>query len=177
MRYVGLDVHKMNTTACVISAGGKLVKRMETESNANGLAAVCDFMKNDAYCVMMESSTYAYQVYRFFDDKGIEAHVVHTKGLKMITGTDKKTDKKDAEAIGKILRLWKKKEIDLSMSYIPSRDECELKDICRYREEITAKIGDESRRIHSHMDRNLQFLPEGVRNIETKKSRACDMAE
>ena len=162
----------MNTTACVISAGGKLVKRMETESNANGLVAVCDFMKNDAYCVMMESSTYAYQVYRFFDDKGIEAHVVHAKGLKMITDTDKKTDKKDAETIGKILRLWKKKEIDLSMSYIPSRDECELKDICRYREEITVKIGDESRRIHSHMDRNLQFLPEGVSNIETKKSRA-----
>jgi len=140
MRYIGLDVHKMNTTACIFSAGGKVIKSIDVPSDAEGLTAIREYMGNHEYCVMMESSTYAYPVYRFFDDAGIETHVVHSMSLKVITQSDKKTDKNDAETIGKFLRLWKRKEIELSVSYIPTREECELKDTCRYSEEISLKI-------------------------------------
>lgn len=156
MRYIGLDVHKNNTTACVIAANGKPVCSMDVRSNEKGLQSILDYMEGQEFCVMMESSTYAYKVFRFFSENGAESHVVHAASLKTVTDTDKKTDKKDAEQIGRFLRLWKKGEIELSMSYLPSVEECRLKDLCRLKEENSRKLGNESRRIKSHMNRNLQ---------------------
>jgi len=171
MIYIGLDVHKENTTACFISPGGKVLKNFEVPSSADGLAAIREHAKNREYCVMMESSTYSYPVYRYFDDLGVETCVVHAASLKVVTQSDKKTDKKDAELIGRYLRLWKKKEIELSMSFIPTREQCALKDICRYREEISKKTGDETRRIRAHLKRNCQELPEEFDNLATKKTK------
>lgn len=156
MRYIGLDVHKDNTTACVIAANGKSVITMDVGSDDVGLQKIIDYMGDQKYCVMMESSTYAYRVFRFFSKHDVESHVVHARSLKMITDTDKKTDRKDAEQIGRFLRLWKKGEVELSMSYLPTVEQCRLKDLCRLKEENSRKIGDESRRIKSHMERNLQ---------------------
>jgi transposase len=127
-------------------------------------------MKGKEYCVMMESSTYAYKVYRYFESLGIEAYVVHAQSLKMITDSDKKTDKKDAELVGKMLRLWKNGEIGLSMSFMPTPEQCELKDLCRYREEITRQLGDEVRKIKSHMERNCQPLPMEYSNLSANKA-------
>jgi len=171
MRYIGLDVHKTNTTACVIAAGGKVVKTLDVRSEPNGLQVIHDYMGTAEYVVMMESSTYSYKVYRFFESLGVDAHVVHARSLKIITESNKKTDKKDAESIGKILRLWKKGEMDLSISYIPTPKQMELKDICRYREEISRKLGDEIRKIRAHMSRNCQELPTEYSNLSTKKAQ------
>ena len=171
MRYIGLDVHKTNTTACVIAAGGKVVKTLDVRSEPNGLQVIHDYMGTAEYVVMMESSTYSYKVYRFFESLGVDAYVVHARSLKIITESNKKTDKKDAESIGKILRLWKKGEMDLSISYIPTPKQMELKDICRYREEISRKLGDEIRKIRAHMSRNCQELPTEYSNLSTKKAQ------
>lgn len=171
MRYIGLDVHKDNTTACVISAGGKVVKTLEVRSAESGLQVIHDHMGTDEYVVMMESSTYSYRAYRFFESLNVEAHVVHARSLKVITESNKKTDKKDAESIGKILRLWKKGEMDLSISYIPTPEQMELKDICRYCEELSRKKGDEVKRIRSHMSRNCRDLPMEFNDLSARKSR------
>jgi len=120
---------------------------------------------------MMESGTYAYQPFRFFSDKGVETHVVHAQALKVITQSDKKTDKKDAYTIARMLRLWKRGEIDLQMAFMPTREQCELKDVCRYREEISRKIGDETRRIKSHMSRNCEYLPESFNDFQSQRAR------
>jgi transposase len=170
MRYIGLDVHKENTTACFISAGGKVLMNFEVPSNADGLATILELMENTEHCVMMESSTYSYHVYRYFDDLGIETYAVHAASLKVVTQSSKKTDKKDAELIGRYLRLWKREEIEISMSFIPTREQCALKDVCRYREEISKKTGDESRRIKAHLKRNCMDLPEEFENLHTKKT-------
>ncbi|MCL1905048.1 MAG: IS110 family transposase [Methanomassiliicoccaceae archaeon] len=170
MRYIGLDVHKNNIAACVIANNGKPVKSIEIE-NRSGMSEITEYMKDQNYCVMMESSTYVYDVYRYFESIGIEAHVAHAKGLKMITSSDKKTDKNDAETIGRYLRLWKKGELKLSMAYIPTKEEAELKDICRLKEEVSRKIGDESRRIKSHMFRNMESFPDDNDNLAVKYVR------
>ncbi len=143
----------------------------EVTTNSEGLREIHERMNGSEYVVMMESSTYSYIVYRFFIKLGIETHVVHARSLKMITDTDKKTDRKDAEAIGRCLRLWKNGEIELAMSYFPTEKEAELKDLCRYKEEMSNKLGDEVRRIRSHMHRNCQELPPEFQNISTKRSR------
>ena len=156
MRYIGLDVHKNNTTACIIANNGKPVTIMDVRSDEAGLQKIFDHMDGQEFCVMMESSTYSYKIYRFFSKHDVEAHVVHARSLKIITESDKKTDSKDAESIGRYLRLWKRGDIDLSMSYIPTEEECALKDLCRLKEENSRKLADESRRIKSHMSRNLE---------------------
>ena len=171
MRYIGLDVHKDNTVACAISAGGKAVMSMEVATDAAGLSELHERMNGTEYVVMMESGTYSYVVYRFFTKLGVETHVVHARDLKMITDSDKKTDRKDAEWIGRCLRLWKNGEIELSMSYFLSEEEAELKDLCRYKEELSGKLGDEVRRIRSHLHRNCQELPPQFRDLSTRKSR------
>jgi transposase len=170
MRYIGLDVHKNNIAACIIANNGKPVKTIEIP-NRSGMPEISGYMKDKNYCVMMESSTYVYDVYRYFESIGIEAHVAHAKGLKMITSSEKKTDKNDAETIGRYLRLWKRGELELSMAYIPSKEEAELKDVCRLKEEISKKIGDETRRIKSHMFRNMESFPDGNDNLAVKKVR------
>ena len=173
MRYIGLDVHKDNITACVLTSTGKpkFEKDFRRESESWDLSELLDYKDKDGLCVMMESGTYAYQPFRFFSDRGMETYVVHAQSLKVITQSDKKTDKKDAQTIARMLRLWKKGDIDLQMAFMPTREQCELKDVCRYREEISKKIGDETRRIKSHMSRNCEFLPDSFDNFQTRKAR------
>jgi len=172
MRYIGLDVHKDNITACVLTRDGKAKFEKDFTKNGNfwELDELLEFGDKDGFCVMMESGTYAYQPYRFFSDRNVETHVVHAHSLKIITQSDKKTDKKVAFAIARMLRLWKKGDIDLKMSFMPSKEQCELKDLCRYREELSKKIGDETRRIKSQMTRNGQPIP-GSGNFQVMKVR------
>ena len=173
MRYIGLDVHKDNITACVLTSTGKpkFEKNFIKESESWDLSELMEYGDKDGFCVMMESGTYAYQPFRYFSDQGVETHVVHAQALKVITQSDKKTDKKDAQTIARMLRLWKKGDIDLQMAFMPTREQCELKDICRYREEISRKISDETRRIKSHMSRNCEYLPDDFDNFQTQRAR------
>ena len=173
MRYIGLDVHKDNITACVLSSDGKPVLEKDYIRDDAGwdLSELLERKDREGICVMMESGTYAYRPYRYFSDRGIETHVVHARALKMITQSDRKTDKKDAFTIARMLRLWKLGEIELQMAFMPSREQCELKDVCRYREDLSSEIGNEIRRIRSHLARNCVDLPEGCSNLRTIKCR------
>ena len=98
-------------------------------------------------------------------------HAAHAKYLKMITQSDKKTDSYDASALARYLRSWDRGEAPLSLSYIPTREEMRLKDLCRLREDVTGQIGDETRKIKAHMVRNEQTLPFTHRDLKTIKSR------
>ena len=69
-----------------------------------------------------------------------------------------------------MLRLWKGGGIDPKMSFMPSKEQCEPKDLCRYREELSKKIGDETRHIRSQMIRNGQPIP-GSGNFQVMKVR------
>ena len=171
MKYIGLDAHKDIVVASVISDKGKNVKTMSVEASPEGLEKIHQYLGSTEYCVILESSTYAYLPYRFFDDLGVETHIIHAQSFKVITDTDRKTDLLDSDKLGKYLRLWKRKEIELSMSFVPSREQCELKDICRRREELSKKLGDEARRIKCHLVRNLMNVPDEFLNLHTKKSR------
>ena len=106
MKYIGLDVHKINTVACVINAGGKEVRSMTVSSQEKGLQEILKAMDGDEFMVLMESSTYSIPVYRFFQERGVTVHAAHARYLKMITQSDKKTDSYDASALARYLRSW-----------------------------------------------------------------------
>lgn len=56
------------------------------------------------------------------------------------------------------------------MPFMPSKEQCKLKDLCRYREELSEKIGDETCRIRSQMTGNGQPIP-GSGNFQVMKVR------
>lgn len=92
MKYIGLDAHKTIIVASVISDKGKNVKTMSVEASVSGLEKIHQYLNGKKYCVIMESSTYAYLPYRFFDDLGVETYMIHAQSFKVITDTDRKTD-------------------------------------------------------------------------------------
>jgi len=168
MKYIGLDVHKRNTYACITNASGKEIHSMEVRSRPDGLEAIAEYMGEDEYAVMMESSTYSVHVHRFFEERNVETYTAHAKYLSMITRSDRKTDKIDASHIARYLRLWKNGELPLSMSHIPDRKAQSLRDLCRLREDITKETGNHARKIHSHIAMNGI---DAVWNLKTKKAR------
>ena len=63
MRYIGLDVHKDNITACVLSDAGKVVFEKDfkkTDGTCDCLAELFDHVGKSGFCVLMETGTYAY---------------------------------------------------------------------------------------------------------------------
>jgi Transposase and inactivated derivatives len=169
MKYIGLDIHKRNTFACIVNASGKEVHTMEVRSRPDGLETIVEYMEDEDYAVLMESSTYALQVHRFFCDHGIETYTAHAKYLAMITKSDRKTDKIDASHLARYLRLWKNGELPLSMSHIPDERAQALRDLCRFREDITKELSDDVRKMRSHLaSKGSQFGG----NLKTKKARA-----
>jgi len=96
---------------------------MEVRSRPDGLKTIVEYMGDDNYAVLMESSTYSMRVHRFFSGRGVGLHTAHAKYLSMITKSNRKTDKIDAAHLARYLRLWKNGELPLSMSHI-HMDEC-----------------------------------------------------
>lgn len=59
--------------------------------------------------------------------------MIRAQLFKMITDTGDKIGLLDSDKLGKYLRLWKRKEIELSMLFVSTRQQYELKDLCRQR--------------------------------------------
>ena len=169
MKYIGLDVHKKNTFACVMNVSGKEIHSMEVSSKQNGLEKIVEYMEDEEYAVLMESSTYSIKVHRFFQDRGVLTYTAHAKYLSMITRSDRKTDKIDASHLARYLRLHMNGELPLSMSYIPDRQAEALRALCRLREDLTKDIGDSIRKIKSHMSSVGIDIPYLVSSAKTKK--------
>jgi transposase len=169
MKYIGLDVHKKNTCACIMNNSGKEIHSMEVSSKPSGLEKIIEHMGNEEYAVLMESSTYSMNVHRFFADRGVPAHTAHAKYLSMITKSDRKTDKIDASHLARYLRLHMNGELPLSMSYIPDREAEALRALCRLREDLTKEIGDSVRKVKSHLAATGTEVPFTVSDHKTKK--------
>jgi transposase len=152
-----------------MNASGKEIHSMEVSSKPSGLKEIAEYMDEEEYTVLMESSTYSIKVHRFFQDRGVLTYTAHAKYLSMITKSDRKTDKIDASHLARYLRLWMNNELPLSMSYIPSREAEALRALCRLREELTQEIANSIRRIKSHMSAVGIDLPYPVSSARTKK--------
>ena len=95
------------------------------------LLELVDFVKRHQCTHVAMESTGAYwkPLYNLLEDEGIEAMVVNAQHIKAVPG--RKTDVKDAEWIVKLLRHGL-----VTTSFIPNRDQRELREIVRYRRSI-----------------------------------------
>lgn len=128
-RCCGLDVHKKSITACIITPKGKEIRSFETLTRR--LVDLVDWIKSErcSHVAMESTGDYWKPIYNLLELEELKPLVVNAQHIKAVPG--RKTDVKDAEWIAKLLRHGL-----VQGSYIPNRDQRELREIIRYRRSI-----------------------------------------
>ena len=141
----GLDVHKKNVVACIITPDHKEIRTFSTMTE--DLLALIDWIKSHGVThVAMESTgSYWKPVYNLLEMEQIQTLVVNARHIKHVPG--RKTDVKDAEWIAGLLRHGL-----LTGSYIPSRPQRELRELVRYRRSLIEERAREVQRIQKVLE-------------------------
>lgn len=144
-RACGMDVHKDNITACIMTPDGKEIQTFPTKTVF--LLKLIDWI-NEHGCthVAMEStSVYWKPNVNLLESVGIEFLVVNAQHMRALPG--RKTDVKDAEWIAQLLRHGL-----LKASFIPNRIQRELRELVRYRRSIIEERARQHNRIHKVLE-------------------------
>ncbi|WP_419880533.1 IS110 family transposase [Peribacillus sp. B-H-3] len=144
-RACGMDVHKDNITACIMTPEGKEIQTFSTKTVF--LLQLVDWIKqhNCTHVAMESTSVYWKPIVNLLEAEDIEFLVVNAQHMKAVPG--RKTDVKDAEWIAKLLRHGL-----LKASYIPDRNQRELRELVRYRRRII----EERARQHNRIQKVLE---------------------
>jgi transposase len=144
-RCCGLDVHKKNITACIVTPEGKEVRTFRTHTVH--LLALIDWIK-EKHCshVAMESTgVYWKPIVNLLESENMKVLVVNANHMKAVPG--RKTDVKDSEWITNLLRHGL-----LTASYIPDRPQRELRELVRYRRSLIDERARELNRIQKVLE-------------------------
>jgi transposase len=141
----GLDVHKKSVAACMLFQKGKEILSFGTMTD--DIFQLIDWIKSqNCECVAMESTgVYWKPIYNLLELEGIKTLVVNAQHIKNVPG--RKTDVKDAEWIAKLLKHGL-----LKGSFIPSREQRELREYIRYRRKMIQERSSEMARIQSVLE-------------------------
>jgi transposase len=166
MKYIGLDIHKKDTQACVLDEKGKviLVKRVRTDvSDIGHLFGIIE-AGNEKLAVVMEATGFYFWIYDLIVARGHDVMVVHPTKAKELMRSMSKTDKNDAFMLAELLCFDRLKGI-----YVPSLEIREMRDLTRHRESLVRKKGDAKREIIAALDQRGLKVPSDLRTNFTEK--------
>jgi len=177
-RCCGIDVHKNMIVACFRNGRKQTVKEFGTQSKE--LRELASWLL-DGGCEMtaMESTgSYWKPVYNILELLGVEAMVVNAQHLKTVPG--RKTDVGDAEWIAKQLSAG-----NLKASYVPGREQRELREVTRYRKSLTEERAREINRLSKMLEgANIKLssvvsdvLGKNARRLLTEFSEGADITQ
>jgi transposase len=140
-RGCGIDVHKKMLVA-TISGEGIRTETREYGTVTRSLTELKDWLlENGVTHVVMESTgIYWKPVYHVLEPSGLTVWIVNARHVKNVPGH--KTDKKDSRWLCKLLLAGL-----LKPSYIPPREQRELRDLTRYRKKLIQDIASNKNRI------------------------------
>ena len=140
-RGCGLDVHQKTVVATIDGEGLKRSTR-EYGTFTSSLTELKDWLlENGITHVAMESTgVYWKPVYHILEPSGIKVWIVNARHVKNVPGH--KTDKKDSAWLCKLLLAGL-----LKPSYIPPKEQRELRDLTRYRKKLIQDIASNKNRI------------------------------
>lgn len=144
-RCCGLDVHKNSIVACVITPQGKETKTFGTMTGDIKSFVSWAKAKGCTHVAMESTGVYWKPIYNLLEQTEIKILVVNARHIKAVPG--RKTDVKDAEWIADLLRHGL-----LQGSFIPDREQRELRELVRYRRSLV----DEHTRELQRMDKTLE---------------------
>jgi len=140
-RGCGLDVHKEVVVATIDGEGIRKVTR-EFGTFTSSLTELRDWLLEHGIThVAMESTgVYWKPVYHILEPTGMKVWIVNARHIKYVPGH--KTDKKDSAWLCKLLLAGL-----LKPSYIPPREQRELRDLTRYRKKLIESVSANRNRI------------------------------
>jgi transposase len=140
-RGCGLDVHKKSVVATIDGEGIRKVTR-EFGTFTSSLKELRDWLLEHGIThVAMESTgIYWKPAYHILEPTGLKVWIVNARHVKYVPG--RKTDKKDSAWLCKLLLAGL-----LKPSYIPPREQRELRDLTRYRRKLIESIAANKNRI------------------------------
>lgn len=141
----GLDVHKKNVTACAITPKGKEIQTFGTMTD--DLIKLADWIKSHrcTHVAMESTGIYWKPIFNLLELEELQITVVNAQHIKAVPG--RKTDVKDAEWIANLLRHGL-----LQGSFIPNREQRELRELVRYRRSLIEERSREVSRIQKVLE-------------------------
>ncbi|MFK7693540.1 IS110 family transposase [Paenibacillus sp. HJGM_3] len=167
-RACGLDVHKKNITACIVTPEGKEIKTFRTHTIY--LLELIDWIKEHrcTHVAMESTGVFWKPIVNLLEAEDIQFLVVNAQHMKAVPG--RKTDVKDSEWICDLLRHGL-----LKASYIPDRNQRELRELVRYRRSLIQERTREHNRVQKVLEGANIKLASVVSDIMGLSSR--DMLE
>ena len=165
-RCCGIDVHKDMLMVCIFtSVRKKEIRKFGTMTD--DIMEIVQWLKETKCNVAAMESTGVYwkPVYNILESEGTEVIVVNAQHIKAVPG--RKTDVKDAEWIADLVRHGLVKP-----SFIPSREQRELREMVRYRNEIINERARELNRIQAVLEGANIKLASVVSDISGKSGIA-----
>ncbi len=169
MLFVGIDLHTNCFTCCYLDKSGG--KRLETfDLKAEGLQRFFATLTKDTH-VLVEATINTFAFVERFQDLVAQVVIANTHKLKIISFTDKKTDKVDAEKLARVIKTQVLSgEQQASPVMIPSHLVQNLRSLFSTYQLLRKQIVSTKNRIHSLFAQNL--MPFTKKYIFGKNSRA-----
>lgn len=160
----GIDVHKKLIVACLRKGNRHEIR--EFGATTRELLEMADWLKeNDCQMAAMESTaSYWKPLYNILESSDINAMVVNARHMKAVPG--RKTDVKDAEWIADLLQHGL-----LKPSYIPDKEQRELRELVRYRKSLVGERTRELNRLQKMLEGANIKLSGTVQDINGKSAR------
>jgi len=168
-RCCGIDVHKKMIVACFRNGRKLTIKEFGTQSKDLRELAEWLLKENCEMAAMESTGSYWKPVYNIMEMLDVEVIVVNAQHLKNVPG--RKTDVKDAEWIAKQLALG-----NLRASYVPDRDQRELREVTRYRKSLTEERTREVNRLGKMLEGANIKLTSVVSDVFGKSAQKLLMA-
>jgi transposase len=168
-RCCGLDVHKKTVVACLVVSGEESALSKQTRTfgtMTEDLQALADWLE-EVGCthVAMESTgVYWKPVYNLLEDR-FQLLLVNPEQIKAYARP--KTDVRDAEWIADLLRHGL-----LKGSFVPTREQRELRELTRYRASLIRERAAEMNRLQKVLEGANIKLGSVVSNINGQSARA-----
>lgn len=160
----GLDVHKQKVVACAITPSGKELRTFSTMTE--DLLRMKDWLAGlgVSHVAMESTGVYWKPVYNLLEGH-FELLVVNAQHIKNVPG--KKTDIKDAEWIADLLRHGL-----VRGSYIPNREQRELRELLRLRKSLVQQRSQAVNRIQKVLEGGNIKLSNVASNVMGVSGRA-----
>ena len=126
----GIDVHKMKLVACLKKGNRQEIREFGAETKDIKEMAEWLESKKCEMIAMESTASYWKPLVNIFEKKGLNFIIINAREYKNVPG--RKTDVADSEWIADLLRHGL-----LKPSYIPTRDQRELREATRYRKKLT----------------------------------------
>ena len=163
-RCCGIDVHKKMIVACLLVGGKHEIRTYSTLTK--DLKEMAQWLiDNDCQISAMESTgAYWKPVYNVLELLGLEVIIVNAQHMKAVPG--RKTDTKDAVWIADLLKHGL-----LKASFIPNKEQRELREISRYRKSLVEERSREINRLEKTLEGANIKLSTVVKSLNGLSSR------